>query len=357
VPESPFRAFECRIADSTLRVEYRDITTLVVDAIVSSDDIGLTMAGGVSDALVKAGGESIRREVQSKSRPVPLGSVAVTGAGSLKAKHIFHAAVLDYAHKDLTTPDLVRTVTRRCLNLCEEMGLQSIAFPALATGVAALLPERSAVAMLVETASHLSSPTSLKTITIALYPREGLPRDVLPRFYSQVRNFLERSGQVVAFSSWLEKLELAYRELRASGEADEVASVRQRLRDRKKTWEEDAISLEPRNLKDERWQRFRDDLEPELERISRLQTPFQPSLEPIPADRHAESEYIEYRLGALREMIAIRQRNVTDIETEKTRRGFSIELNRQMEQEKEQLRRLQTEIAELNESLRTSRQR
>ena len=175
-----------RIGHSTLRVDYCDITTLNVDVMVSSDDIDLSMGGGVSQALLRAGGEPVRREAQSQA-PIPLGDIAVTTAGRLRAKRIFHAAVLDYARRELTTIDLIRRVTNRCLELCDEMGFQSIAFPALAIGAARFSPERSAVAMLIETASHLTSKTTLRTVILALYPRPGLPSDILPRFYSQVQ--------------------------------------------------------------------------------------------------------------------------------------------------------------------------
>jgi len=60
-----------------------------------------------------------------------------------------------------------------------------------------------------------------------------------------------------------------------------------------------------------------------------------------------ESQYTEYRSAAVGEMIAIRRRNVTDIEKELTIRGFSTELRRALEYEKEQLQTLEAELREL----------
>jgi O-acetyl-ADP-ribose deacetylase (regulator of RNase III) len=149
---------------------YCDITTLDVDVMVSSDDVDLSMGGGVSRALRVAGGEPVRREARARA-PIPLGAVAVKTAGRLAAKRVFHAAVLNHARRESTTVDLVTSVTATCLKLCDEMGFRSIAFPVLATGAARLSREESAVAMLVEIGSHLRTSTSLESVVLALYPR------------------------------------------------------------------------------------------------------------------------------------------------------------------------------------------
>ncbi|MFW6296416.1 MAG: CHAT domain-containing protein, partial [Halothece sp.] len=85
---------ECMINKSKLRIEYCDITQLTVDVMVSSDDIYLSMGGGVSRSILRAGGQSIWEEAQART-PVQLGDIAITTAGKIKAKQIFHAAVLD----------------------------------------------------------------------------------------------------------------------------------------------------------------------------------------------------------------------------------------------------------------------
>lgn len=349
MPESPFRTFDYTIGQSTLRVDYCDITTLSVDVMVSSDDTDLSMAGGVSQALLRGGGQSVWRDARSQA-PIPLGDVAVTTAGQLSAKRIFHAAVLDYARRDLTTIDLIRRVAERCLHLCEEMGFQSIAFPALATGAAWLSPERSAVAMLIEIASHLSSKTTLKTVILALYPRPDLPRDILPRFYSQVQDLLERTEQIKAVTSSLDKLEHVYRELKSTEAVEEVVQTREDLLRHRDMWERNMLEREPGDSRHERsWRQYRDDIEPDLERISSLRRHRQ-GLERSRKDwQRLESQYTEYRLTAVEEMIVMRRRNVTDIERELARRGFSAELNRALEYEREQLQILEAELRELRD--------
>jgi hypothetical protein len=58
-------------------------------------------------------------------------------------------------------------------------------------------------------------------------------------------------------------------------------------------------------------------------------------------------EYTEYRSAAVREMIAIRKRNITDIEKELALRGFSAELNRALDHQRGELLRLETELRAL----------
>jgi O-acetyl-ADP-ribose deacetylase (regulator of RNase III) len=219
MPEAQFPPLECVIGNSTLRVEYCDITTLNVDVIVSSDDINLSMFSGVSAALFKAGGDAVRREAQAQS-PITLGNIAITTAGQLTAKRIFHAAVVDFMNWDLTTIDLIRSVTKKCLVVCNELGFESIAFPAFATGVARLPPEHCAVAMMLEIAAYLSNITDSKLVVIALYARNKLPGDIIPRFYSQLSEFIELTQSLESMTDTLESLEKVYRQLKL----DEAAS-------------------------------------------------------------------------------------------------------------------------------------
>lgn len=115
-----FRPLTCVIGKSTLRVEYSDLTVLSADVLVSSDDIDLSMGGGVSDALLRVGGKEIWQETRHWA-PIELGNVAITTAGHLSAKRIFHAAVLDYSRTNLTTIDLIRKITKKCLILCDQL--------------------------------------------------------------------------------------------------------------------------------------------------------------------------------------------------------------------------------------------
>ena len=109
-----------------------DITTVSADALVNAANNHLWMGAGVAGAIKKAGGREIEEEAVKKG-PIPVGEVVVTGAGRLPVKYIIHAAVMG---QDLQTgAEIIEQATRNSLRKADELGLKSIAFPALGTGV------------------------------------------------------------------------------------------------------------------------------------------------------------------------------------------------------------------------------
>ena len=67
---------------SQLNLEFGDIVTSDAQVIVSSDDCYLSMGGGVSRSIRRAGGDDIVLDA-AKKIPAALGSVVVTTAGKL----------------------------------------------------------------------------------------------------------------------------------------------------------------------------------------------------------------------------------------------------------------------------------
>ena len=184
--------FETTINRSTLQVQVCDITSLRVDAIVSSDNTKLSMEGGVSNAIRLAGGSIVRHEAKAQA-PLKLGGIAITTAGQLPARQIFHAAVMDFTQPPSAMSDVIQQVTQKCLIACDRMALHSIAFPALATGAAAVSPDRSAHAMMTAITAHLSSTTQIEQVVLALYMHPTLANDlVVSRFATQVTEFLQQ---------------------------------------------------------------------------------------------------------------------------------------------------------------------
>ena len=65
------------------------------EALVNTTDQNLGFGGYVSQALLKAAGDSLKDECDKK-KPVAMGGVAVTGAGNLKCKRIIHTVLPNY---------------------------------------------------------------------------------------------------------------------------------------------------------------------------------------------------------------------------------------------------------------------
>lgn len=155
---------------STLTLEFGDITTSKADVLVSSDDCYLTMGGGVSAAIRRAVGQSLLLEV-AKKVPAKLGDIVVTAAGSLQAKHIFHAITI--GDGQLAQGNIVTAATRRAITLLRALGLSSIAFPAVGAGVAGIPYADVAVSMAEVLVDELEKSSEPLSVTIYLFDRFG----------------------------------------------------------------------------------------------------------------------------------------------------------------------------------------
>ena len=143
-----------------------DITQLELDALVNAANNRLWMGGGVAGAIKRAGGTEIEAEAIKKG-PIPVGEAAVTGAGRLKAKHIIHAAVMGQDLK--TDAEKVRQATRNSLRRADELGIKSIAFPALGTGVGGFPLEECAGVMISEVHQYSAGKTGLEKVVFVLF--------------------------------------------------------------------------------------------------------------------------------------------------------------------------------------------
>lgn len=126
-----------------------------IDAIVNAANTELILGSGVAGAIYRRGGDEIDREGQAKG-PIKLGEAAITTAGRLPNKYVIHAAAMGYRPEDARVPKrpgslssaaIISDATRNSLRLADELKLESIAFPALATGVAAFPVDECAETM------------------------------------------------------------------------------------------------------------------------------------------------------------------------------------------------------------------
>jgi O-acetyl-ADP-ribose deacetylase (regulator of RNase III) len=142
-----------------MRIEIRrgDITEQPdVDAIVNAANTDLALGAGVAGAIRRKGGDVIDLEGRRRA-PIRLGEAAVTTAGALPNRYVIHAAAMGYRDEDRRVPkqpgtessaEIIRAATTSSLRRAEELGLESIAFPALATGVARFPVDACAEAMI-----------------------------------------------------------------------------------------------------------------------------------------------------------------------------------------------------------------
>ena len=112
-----------------------DICDLEVDAIVSPASTSLWMSTGVAGELKRVGGDEIEFAAVRQA-PVELGDAIVTPAGRLAAKVVIHAVSLERDRR--TSAPAIDTAARSAMARVRELGLTSVAFPALGTGIGGL---------------------------------------------------------------------------------------------------------------------------------------------------------------------------------------------------------------------------
>jgi O-acetyl-ADP-ribose deacetylase (regulator of RNase III) len=124
------------IGPCRLELVQGDITTQHVDAIVNAANSRLAGGGGVDGAIHAAGGPSLMAETRVRYPDgCDTGSAVATQAGKLSAKFVFHAVGPVWAGGQESETAFLQSAYRKCLELAIENNCESIAFPAISTGV------------------------------------------------------------------------------------------------------------------------------------------------------------------------------------------------------------------------------
>ncbi len=109
-----------------------DITLLDVDAIVNAANSALQLGSGVAGAIRARGGPKIQEECDAIGH-CTAGEAVVTGGGNLAARFVIHA--VGPRGSDPEAAALLASACRAALERAEERGLESVAIPAISTGV------------------------------------------------------------------------------------------------------------------------------------------------------------------------------------------------------------------------------
>ncbi|HEX5708328.1 MAG TPA: O-acetyl-ADP-ribose deacetylase [Pyrinomonadaceae bacterium] len=128
------------VAGGRVRVVVGDITRQKVAAIVNAANSSLLGGGGVDGAIHRAGGRAILeacRELRSTLYPegLPTGEAVLTTAGELPARYVIHTVGPVWGAAGGCEAELLAACYRNSLALAAERGLETVAFPAISTGV------------------------------------------------------------------------------------------------------------------------------------------------------------------------------------------------------------------------------
>lgn len=111
-----------------------DITQIGVDAIVNAANEALAPGGGVCGAIFRAAGPQLVAACRAVA-PCPTGEARITPGFEAKARWIVHAVGPVWRGGDRREAELLASAYRASLELAEDAGAVSIAFPAISTGI------------------------------------------------------------------------------------------------------------------------------------------------------------------------------------------------------------------------------
>lgn len=115
-----------------------DITKIQADAIVNAANSSLLGGGGVDGAIHRAGGPQILeecREIRNRQGKCSTGEAVVTTAGNLPAKYVIHTVGPVWNGNEEKESKLLANCYHNSLKLAESLGVKTIAFPNISTGI------------------------------------------------------------------------------------------------------------------------------------------------------------------------------------------------------------------------------
>jgi O-acetyl-ADP-ribose deacetylase (regulator of RNase III) len=139
-----------------------------VDAIVNAANSGLRGGGGVDGAIHRAGGPAIMAECR-RIGGCPTGQAVVTTGGNLPARYVIHAVGPVWRGGNQGEPELLRSAYANSLLRAEELGVASIAFPSISTGVYGYPIELACPIAVGAAIDHVQRGTALQRIIFCLF--------------------------------------------------------------------------------------------------------------------------------------------------------------------------------------------
>ena len=147
-----------------------DITQLEVDAIVNAANKSLLGGGGVDGAIHRAAGPELLEECKTLDG-CETGEAKLTKGYNLKARYVIHTVGPVWNGGTRREDQLLANCYQNSLQLANEKGLKSIAFPAISTGVYRFPIDRACRIVLESIRNYLKSDDSINEIYLVCFDR------------------------------------------------------------------------------------------------------------------------------------------------------------------------------------------
>ncbi|MCC2592609.1 O-acetyl-ADP-ribose deacetylase [Tessaracoccus sp. OS52] len=143
-----------------------DITTQEVDVVVNAANNAMRGGGGVDGAIHRAGGPDVLADcIRRFPHGLATGDAGWTTAGRMPARWVVHTVGPNYAagQRDRS---LLESCYRRSLEVADELGADSVAFPLISAGIYGW-PKDDAIAAAIETVAE--ADTAVEDVRLVAY--------------------------------------------------------------------------------------------------------------------------------------------------------------------------------------------
>jgi O-acetyl-ADP-ribose deacetylase (regulator of RNase III) len=149
-----------------------DITIQEVDAIVNAANSALAGGGGVDGAIHRAAGSELHAACAALAG-CATGDAKATAGFRLPARWIIHAVGPRYRDGRHGERELLASCYRRALEVADELGAGSVAFPAISTGIYGYPPDEAAE---VAVATVKAATTQVEVVRLVAFDDATLAR-------------------------------------------------------------------------------------------------------------------------------------------------------------------------------------
>jgi O-acetyl-ADP-ribose deacetylase (regulator of RNase III) len=157
--------------DKRIQLLDTDITTLAVDAIVNAANNSLQGGGGVDGAIHRSAGPGLLEECR-QIHGCPTGDARITKGYDLPARYVIHSVGPVWQGGRAGEEELLANCYRNCFRLAAEHGLQTLAFPAISTGVYGFPKKKAAAIAVRQTRRALAANSLLERVVFVCFNRE-----------------------------------------------------------------------------------------------------------------------------------------------------------------------------------------
>ncbi len=156
-----------------LRIERGDLAAYDVDAVVNAANPRLAGGGGVDGAIHRVAGPGLLEECRRlHPKGCPPGEVRLTGGHGLKARHVLHAVGPVWRGGGHGEARLLASCYRKACERAAAEGFESLAFPAISTGVYGYPPREAAEVTLDALEESLARFPGLRRVHLVLFTEE-----------------------------------------------------------------------------------------------------------------------------------------------------------------------------------------